>query len=299
VTVRKLLRFVSELGARRQAVVGINRRNVELVYAHNARRDYPIADDKLLTKEVLVRAGVPVSETLVVCRGLFEIAPTLEALASEEDFVVKPASASGGAGILVCGSRVHDGMWRSPNGAAIGRDKLHKRLADIVFGAFSKQMEDKAFVERRIRPHAQYSALYADGLCDVRVLVLEGVPVMAMVRVPTRRANGRANLHQGGIGLGVDLETGRTVTAVSRGRPLEVHPETGAPLLGIELPAWAATVRVARRAAEAVPLGYLGVDVVVDEVRGPLILEINARPGLEIQNVHGRGLARFIEEASQ
>ena len=29
-------------------IVGINRRNVELVYAYNRRKDYPLVDDKIL-----------------------------------------------------------------------------------------------------------------------------------------------------------------------------------------------------------------------------------------------------------
>jgi hypothetical protein len=31
---------------------------------------------------------------------------------------------------------------------------------------------------------------------------------------------------------------------------------------------------------------FLGCDVVLDETSGPLLLEINIRPGLEIQNVN-------------
>ena len=38
------------------------------------------------------------------------------------------------------------------------------------------------------------------------------------------------------------------------------------------------------------PLGYLGVDLVVDAKLGPQVLEINVRPGLEIQNVNAMGL---------
>lgn len=289
--------FFRALAERRRAVFGINRRNVELVYANNPRRFYPIADDKLLTKEVLTKAGVPVAETLAVCRGLFDVPRTLAAIADREHFVIKPANGSGGGGILVCGERIGEGAWRGPSGATVELGDIHKRLADIVFGAYSKELDDRAFVERRITPHEVYRALYADGLCDVRVIVLRGRPVMSMVRVPTLRSGGRANLHQGGIGIGIDLATGRSVSAVSKGHTLDRHPETGGELVGIELPVWTETLEVARRAAEAVPLGYLGVDVVVDEMLGPLILEVNARPGLEIQNVHGRGLAHFIEEA--
>jgi len=122
--------------------------------------------------------------------------------------------------------------------------------------------------------------------------------VVSMIRVPTAQSGGRANLHQGGLGVAVDLVTGRTFRALHRGRTVERHPESGAPLVDLELPGWARVLEVAASAAHAVPLGYLGVDVVVDRTRGPLVLEINARPGLEIQNVVGEGLARALARAA-
>jgi D-alanine-D-alanine ligase-like ATP-grasp enzyme len=42
--------------------------------------------------------------------------------------------------------------------------------------------------------------------------------------------------------------------------------------------------------SRAVGLGYLGVDVVLDRIRGPLLLEANARPGLAIQIANHAGL---------
>jgi len=273
---------------------GINRRNVEMVYAHNRRGDYPIADDKLLCKEHMVRAGVPVPETLVVCEGLFAIVRTLRALDDAEQFVVKPANGSGGEGIVVVGDRLGPGRWKRAGGAEVTDRELHRHLAAIVLGAFSGELEDRAFVERRIVPHPIYLDLWADGLCDVRIITLHGEPVIAMVRVPTAQSGGRANLHQGGLGLGIDLDTGKTTRALHRGRSVTTHPESGRPLVGLELPAWQDTVDVVRRAASAVPLGYLGCDVVVDRVLGPLLLEINARPGLEIQNVNGYGIGEAL-----
>lgn len=284
--------------AGRGELYGINRRNVELVYAENARKDYPIADDKLLCKRHLAAAGVPVSDTMVVCDGLYAIPRVLARLADEQQFVIKPANGSGGDGILVIGDRIAPGVWRRAGGAEIDRRALHRHLAEVVLGAHTAMLADQAFVERRIRPHATLHGLWSDGLCDVRVITLRGAPVMAMIRVPTHESQGRANLHQGGLGLAIDLATGRTMRAVHRGKSIATHPESGAPLLGIQVPSWEGVKDVARRAAAAVPLGYLGCDVVVDEHRGPLILEINARPGLEIQNVHGYGLGRAIAEAA-
>ncbi|WP_428263073.1 sugar-transfer associated ATP-grasp domain-containing protein [Haliangium sp.] len=285
-------RLRARLAARE--LFGINRRNVELVYAHNRRRHYPIADDKLLGKRHLSAAGVPVPATLAVCEGLFAIPAVLAQLTDREHFVIKPANGSGGDGILVVGERADGHQWRRPNGAPIHATELQRHLANIVYGAFSRKLDDRAFVEDRIEPHPVFRELWRDGLCDVRILTLRGAPIMAMTRVPTKMSGGRANLHQGGIGLAVDLDTGHTVRAMHRQRIISRHPESGAALLGVPMPAWSRTLEVARRAAAAVPLGYLGVDIVVDVDRGPLVLEINARPGLEIQNVHGHGLGAAI-----
>jgi len=279
---------------RRQRVYGINRRNVELVYAHNQRRHYPIADDKLLCKEHLERAGVPTPPTLAVCDGLFAIPRTLASLPRDGQFVIKPANGSGGDGILVVGERVDDDHYRLAGGRRIGLEDLHRHLAEVVLGAYSRQLDDRAFVERRVIPHAFFHELWPHGLCDVRVITLRGTPVIAMIRVPTVASEGRANLHQGGVGLAVELATGRTFRAVRRGAAIPAHPESGTPLIGMEVPHWDEILDVATRAARAVPLGYLGCDVIVDAEAGPRILEINARPGLEIQNVNGFGLGHTL-----
>lgn len=292
-----LVERVRSLLARRAELVGINCRNVELVYPHNERRHYPIADDKLLAKRLLVPAGVPMPETLETCEALFDVPRAVESLRGRDHFVVKPACGGGGEGILVVGERIGEDRWRTAGGDTIGVGDLRRHFANIVFGAYSKELEDRAFVERRIEPHGVFRELWSDGLCDVRVITLRARPVLAMVRVPTRESAGRANLHQGGLGLAVDLQTGRTVRALHGGERIEKHPETGYPLVGLQLPEWPHLLDVARRAAAAAPLGYLGVDVVTDRERGPLVLEINARPGLEIQNVHGRGIRAAIEEA--
>lgn len=190
-------------------VFGMNRRNVELVYAHNERRHYPLADDKILCKELLQAIGVPVAPTIAIGRGLFEVDALLDLLREREDFVVKPASGSGGDGIVVIGKRTANG-WRTPKGREIAVHELRQHLANITFGCFSKEMEDRILIEERIEPHALYHAFWSDGVCDLRIIVLRGRPILSMVRVPTHRSGGRANLHQGGIGVAVDLREGIT-----------------------------------------------------------------------------------------
>ena len=274
-------------------VVGINRRNVELVYAHNSRRDFPLVDDKIVCKTILEASGVPVTPTIATCDGLYAVSTVAHTLCDRGDFVVKPASGSGGDGILVVGERTGAG-WRTVGGGEVSEEGLRQHLANTVFGAFSKQLEDRALIEERISPHPFYRELYAGGVCDIRVLILCGSCLMAMVRIPTTRSRGRANLHQGGIGVAVDLASGRTTRALSRSSALREHPETGVALVDRYLPLWPEVVEVAQRAAASVPLGFLGVDIVVDELRGPVVLELNARPGLEIQNVNGRPLGPLV-----
>lgn len=275
-------------------VVGINRRNVELVYAYNKRRDYPLVDNKIRTKEVMEAEGIPVAPTLHICEGLFAIPKVAKALRGRGNFVIKPASGSGGDGILVTGEKTESG-WLTTKGAEISDADIRQHLANTVFGAFSKQLEDQALVEERIVSHSFFDELFNSAVSDIRLLFLRGRCLMAMVRVPTKRSGGRANLHQGGIGVAVDLETGRTTRALSRSKLVTHHPESGTELVDRQLPRWHETLDVGRRAAKAVPLGYLGVDIVVDESHGPLVLELNARPGLEIQNVNGRALGPVVE----
>lgn len=228
--ISRLRQQVTELVARRDDLVGINRRNVSLVYAHNPRSAYPEADDKLLCKELMAKQGVGLAKTIVVCDGLYAIPKTLEVLSTQSHFVVKPANASGGAGIIVVGERVSDGLWKKASGnGEVTADDIRYRLGEIVFGAFSGDLDDCAFVEERIFPHQVFADLWSGGLCDVRVITLETTPVFAMVRVPTFESDGRANLHQGGIGLALDIDTGCTVRAYYRGRSITHHPEGGAP----------------------------------------------------------------------
>jgi glutathione synthase/RimK-type ligase-like ATP-grasp enzyme len=120
-----------------------------------------------------------------------------------------------------------------------------------------------------------------------------------MLRLPTRSSGGRANLHQGAVGAGIELDTGVTRHAVLCNRSCERHPDTGEPVVGFCVPHWAGVLDVSRRVSRAVGLGLLGVDVVLDRARGPLLLEANARPGLAVQIANHAGLAPRLATATR
>lgn len=275
---------------------GMNRRNVELVYPHNARRDLHLADDKIKAKKRLTAHGVPVPGTVAVCEGLRDVPRTLALLDTRGDVVLKPASGAAGNGVMLLGRRTDQG-WAASHGVKT-RAELEHHLANIVFGAYSSDISDRALVEERVQVEPSVQAISERGVADIRVLTLDGTALLAMLRLPTQSSAGRANLHQGAIGVAVELGTGRTTRARHEGREVSVHPDTGHPLIDIVVPHWAEVVRVAVAAARAVPLGYLGVDILLDRDHGPLVVEINARPGLEIQNIHGVGLGRALAEVT-
>tara|TARA_R110002073_G_scaffold140253_12_gene290982 strand:+ start:49357 stop:50262 length:906 start_codon:yes stop_codon:yes gene_type:complete len=290
--------FLSKLRvllAKRESVYGINRRNVELVYAHNQRGDYPTADDKDLCKRMLAECGVPIPRTLHVCANLYEAHLAVDSLDVYDDFVIKPANSSGGNGIIVIKRRNPNGTWEGSGGKSYTKTALQRHIANIVFGAFSNDEADKAIIEERVNFHPILQELSGGG-GDLRVLVLKGIPFQAMLRLPTTASGGRANLHQGAIGVAVDIDSGKTGQAQISGRNLEIHPDTGNQLSGIQLPHWVRVLETAKAAAAAMPLGYLGVDILMEATRGPLVVEVNARPGLEIQNVNNCGIGSAMEK---
>jgi alpha-L-glutamate ligase-like protein len=282
---------VSVLGAlRRHGVLGINRRNVEYTLRCNPRHLYPVVDDKLLTKELCERGGIPVPGLLALARQHFEIGRMLEALEGREDFVLKPARGAMGNGILVVLGRDGDAFLRA-SGRRLKLEDLRYHAASIISGLYSLDGQaDEAFLEERLVVHPALEEITSEGAPDLRIVVFRGVPVMSMTRLPTRRSGGRANLHQGAVGAGVGLASGRIEHAVVANAPVGRHPDTGRPLVGVQMPGFSSALDIAVRAADRTGLGYVGADVVLDARRGPVILELNARPGLAIQVANRAGL---------
>jgi alpha-L-glutamate ligase-like protein len=150
-------------------------------------------------------------------------------------------------------------------------------------------------IEYRVRPSRLFEAISYRGVPDIRLLIFRGVPTMAMVRLPTRSSDGKANLHQGAVGVGIALSTGITGHGVMRDGVVEDHPDFGNPLAGHAIPDWEALLAIGARCADLTGLGYCGVDLVLDEERGPMMLEINARPGLAIQIANQCGLEQRLK----
>jgi alpha-L-glutamate ligase-like protein len=275
----------------------MNERNATFVLPLNPRRHYPRVDDKLRTKQLAHGAGIPTPALLGVVRYYHELADLPALLAGRDTFVLKPARGAQGNGILVI-TEADGQVFRKSSGTTLSALQLRQHVSNTISGVFSLRGDpDTCLLEQRIILHPAFREVAHRGIPDVRVVVYRGLPVMAMCRLPTAASDGRANLHQGAIGAGIALATGAVTHAAMQHRRLTHHPDTGRPIIGTVIPHWDEILALAVRAAEISGLGYLGVDVVVDADHGPLLLELNARPGLAIQVANNAGLVPRLRRA--
>lgn len=280
-------------------VLGLNGRNCNYTLPYNPRRFYPLVDDKLHTKELAQRAGIAVPELYGVIEVQRQIRELPRLLARYPDFVIKPAHGSGGEGILVITGRRKEN-YRKVSGAFMNQEELDHHVSNILSGVYSLGGQpDKAMIEYRVRFHPVFGEISYQGVPDIRIIVFLGVPVMSMTRLPTRKSDGKANLHLGAIGAGIDIATGKTLTAVWGNEIVSDHPDTGNPVTAVSVPYWDKLLHLAASCYALTGLGYQGVDIVLDKDKGPLVLELNARPGLNIQIANRAGLLPRLKLVEQ
>lgn len=280
---------------RNTGILGINRRNLDYILESNERKYYPLVDDKLKTKTLCEANGIPVPETYCVLRSQGDVKSFPRLVADRSDFVIKPASGAAGRGVMVIGEHVGD-VYITPSGRGLTWGEVRYHLSTVISGLHSLGgRPDQAIVEQRIVTHPALDKICVGGTPDIRVILYRGVPVMAMLRLPTHASGGRANLHQGAIAAAVNLRSGKTYGGVCKNRVFDTHPDTHEPIAGVVLPHWKQLLEAAMRLGEAIDLKYLGVDFVIDAERGPVVLEANARPGLAIQVANRIGLVPRLE----
>ncbi|WP_123245859.1 alpha-L-glutamate ligase-like protein [Aeromonas dhakensis] len=283
-------------------ILGMNKRNHSYISRYNPRSLYPLVDDKLQTKRIALDAGVTVPELIGTIRAQHDVSRITELVKDWPGFCIKPARGSGGKGILVI-LRQEDGLFYKPNGSACNGQDLERHVSNILAGLYSLGGKpDVALVEGLINFDDVFDGYSFEGVPDARVIIFKGFPVMAMMRLSTAASDGKANLHQGAVGVGLCLRTGRALRAVQFGNPLRHHPDTGLDLYDLKVPHWDTLLTLAASCYEMSGLGYIGTDMVLDKFRGPMLLELNARPGLAIQIANGRGLVpnlKTIEKLGQ
>ncbi len=274
----------------------MNSRNAQYILPCNPRTFFPLVDNKVITKKLAVRYTIPTPELYHVVSTHADTRSMDAVLDRHNEFVVKPARGSGGSGIMLITKKSGEG-YVTQSGKPITKERFIHHIHDILSGIFSLEgLEDSAIIEALIHPDQVFSAVSFQGVPDIRIVVYRGIPVMAMTRLPTRSSDGKANLHRGAIGAGIDIQTGITMTAVHNSRIVTHHPDTNNPVTGITVPFWDKMLHMASLASDMTNLHYLGTDFVLDQERGPVLLELNARPGLAIQVANRCGLKERLDK---
>lgn len=280
-------------------ILGINLRNA-MIAKYNPRWAIEQARDKVAAKVALNAGGVVTTGTVCVISSYGELLDFDPLRDLPDSWAIKPARGSQGDGILLA-IRREDNNWYKGSGGKLTPADVMNHLRRIIDGGFSGDTaaEDAALIEPLIRPDKRIASLVPEGLPDVRVISLREHPLMAMMRLPTIASDGKANLHQRAIGAAVDIDTGIITRAMVVGEVITHHPDTGTKLIGHQLPEWDVVLEMSSRCSAAIGLGYLGVDIILDENDGPMILEVNAHPGIEIQNINQKGLRRAMALAGE
>ncbi len=269
--------------------MSMNFRNKSLIRKLNSEDSIALVDDKLRFKTHLIENGIMTPKILCTITSMQEFSKLEETVAP---FVLKPVKGHGGYGIVVI-TRKEGKSYIDSNGKSWSEYQLRRHAMRILDGAFSIGGRfDTILVEEKIRVPMYIKEMFPLGVPDIRIILHHHKPILAMMRVPTEKSGGKANLSQGANALNVDLFTGKvqgyySADARSQAKVL--------PKFNLILPRWDEIIGIAIHAAACSGLGYCGVDIVYDQ-KGPMVLECNARPGLEIQNVTSRNIAGIISE---
>lgn len=277
-------------------ILGINSRNLSYIRPSNPQKSVQLADNKLKTKKILKQSGIPIASTFGIIRHHKDL-ENFDWSKLPDSFALKPNRGVGGEGILVVYGRKKNNNWVKADKSEISIKDLQNHINNILDGNFSLfNIPDVAFFEERVRILKLFKPYSYRGIPDIRIIVYNKVPVMAMLRIPTKGSAGKANLHQGGIGAGIDLSSGVTTTAIlGKKKIIEYVPETRLLISGIQIPYWTDILKLAVKAQIVSNLGYLGADIAIDREKGPVFFELNARPGLSIQIANMASLKDRLE----
>jgi len=278
------------------SVLGLNARAGLFSYKYNPFVGKKIATSKLKTKKILREAGIPVPDIYAQFKTVRKL-NKFDWKKLPSSFALKPNKGLGGEGIIVIKKKTKDGTgWVTTKRTNVTPEDLALHIMDIFEGAFSmRNSPDMAFIEEFVGRHKIFRKFAFRGTPDIRIIVFNKVPVMAMLRLPTKESGGRANLHQGAIAVGIDIVTGITTKAYWKGDYIRHKPGTKRKLHGIKIPNWTKMLEMAVRCQEATGLGYMGADIVLHPERGPMVLELNYLPGLQIQIANAAGLKKRLE----
>ena len=266
---------------RPSGILGLNARNLLYIKPFNPRNAVAFADDKLKTKMFLGSRGIPVAKVYARIENRRQV-QEFDFKSLPDECVLKPNEGYGGEGIMVLRGR-RNGEFLENGKTPVTERQLRNHIEDILDGKYSLSgHRDTAFFEQILTAHDCFARFRPAGLPDIRIIVFNLVPVMAMLRIPTAKSGGKANVHLGGIGIGIDIAKGVTTHATQYNRLIKELPHGGSPA-GVVIPFWDEILLISTRIQQITNIGYIAVDITIDRDMGSTLLEVNARAGLMVQ----------------
>lgn len=265
-----------------KGILGLNARNVLYVNKLNRKSAIKFANSKLKTKNFLSARGIPVPRLYRVAKSHEDI-QQFDFGSLPGNVVLKPNLGSQGKGIIPFKER-NGSIFTTVSGKEYDTEQIKNHMTDIIDGKFSMgNIRDTAFFEQLIINHKSLAKYTWAGLPDIRVIVHNLIPVMAMLRLPTKESGGRANLSQGALGIGLDIATGKPTHISYKNKIVDSIPEIGEFDKDFKIPFWDDILEISSKCQYITNLGYIGCDIALDDANGPILIEINARPGTKIQ----------------
>lgn len=294
-----------------------NARNLLYIRKFNDKKAIRLANNKLETKRFLWERWIPFAKTYAVIKNRKELAKFNFLNLQKKEFVIKPNHWSKGKWIYICKtleekpeikkrtwlqtlfkkSFWEDNYYISTWKKAVGETEFKRYLTDIISGKHSMTTwDDRIIVEEILRPWEAFKDFCEFGLADIRVIVFNLVPVAAMIRIPTDKSGGKANLAAGWIWLGIEVWTGKITSMLFKWKIYtKKFPEKFKHFQYKEIPFRNDILFLSSKIQYFVNLWYLALDRVITN-DWPKLLEINARAWLEVQKITWTKLKKTLEK---
>jgi hypothetical protein len=253
---------------------------LETQRALNAGADRRFGMDKRQFRVLMEAAGLPVVRELLTIGRDGTITDAVDSALTRaeaearianygKDLFVKP----------VAGSKGIDARVIAPGSSAAG---LFDGRAWIV--------------QPRLEQHPVLSKIYPGAINTIRIDTLVTDMQVELGMAALRMGVGGLEVDggwAGGVSTPVDLETGRVCRPALHRRfydtaltPYDQHPDTGAPILGVELPFWADLRDLVSAAAKNCKnVRSIGWDVALCP-DGPVLVEANQYWGVDLTQLH-------------
>ena len=169
-------------------ILGLNARSQLFAYKYNSARGKKIADSKLLTAIILKKAKVPRPKIFKILRDPKTVLE-FDWSTLPDKFALKPSKGLGGEGIIVVKMKLKNGGWLTTQKKRVTIDDFKLHTLDILEGAYSMgNVPDVALIQEYVGRAKVFRRWAYRGTPDIRVIVFNKVPVMAMLRLPTKES---------------------------------------------------------------------------------------------------------------